>query len=271
MNPYAAKIYIDGSCYNNPGGKGGFAGILEMPEDENDPVVIFQIGYENTTNNRMEMRALITALEYVKKNASELRTNGINEVEIFSDSNTTIICYDSAETWRSNEWLGVHDNPIKNVDLLKEIITLKNSINFRCRPYWVLNKSSDVTNRVDDLAKEASSKAILKNDSGYIKPKISKTAVKGRTEAFNAQGQQIIVRIFEHGPVSRRKASLFKVKFEIQAEDTREKYYAFTSQEINSKLDRWHYYDVKFNNNPQNPRMESIQEVTEDEFLAQCE
>lgn len=46
MNPYAAQLYIDGSCLKNPGGAGGFAGILEMPDDCTEPKVIFQEGYK---------------------------------------------------------------------------------------------------------------------------------------------------------------------------------------------------------------------------------
>lgn len=67
MNPHAAQLYIDGSCYKNPGGPGGLAGILEIPNVEAGPEVIFRTGYYGTTNNRMEIRALIKALEYIKK------------------------------------------------------------------------------------------------------------------------------------------------------------------------------------------------------------
>jgi len=41
MNPYAAQLYIDGSCYKNPGGPGGVAGVLEMPDSEIGPGTIF--------------------------------------------------------------------------------------------------------------------------------------------------------------------------------------------------------------------------------------
>ena len=271
MNPYATQIFVDGSCYKNPGGLGGIAGILEMPEDENEPKVIFQEGYKSTTNNRMEMMALIRALEYIKKNTTKLKENRISEVEIWSDSENAIRCYKCAELWKSKGWVGSYNNPIKNDDLLKQIITLKNSVRFSYKIYHVANKSTEVTKRVDRLAKEATRKSVLKNDSGYIKPKVSKSKVKGATELFNASGQRVIIRIFEHSPVSRRKDSLYKVKFEILAKEENEKYYAHTSSEINSQLDRWHYYDAQFNDEPKNPRIESVNEVNEEEFLAQCD
>lgn len=266
MNPYAGHIYIDGSCYKNPGGFGGIAGILEMPENENEPEVIFQEGYKGTTNNRMEIRALIKALEYIKKSSLDFKNNGINEIEIWSDSEITIKGYYSAEKWRANKWSGIENNPIRNIDLFKKILTLKNSIRFSYKLQHIVNKSTDMTKKVDKLAKEAAKNSWLKVDDGYIEGKVSKTDVKGATEPFNAQGQQEVVRIFGHGLVSRKKDSLYKVKFEIYARKI-EKYYAYTSYEIDKVLDRWHYYEVQFNNNPKNPRIENAKEVGEKSFL----
>src|SRR4030042_5688476 len=265
MNPYAAQMFIDGSCFKNPGGPGGIDGILGMPDDENEPEIIFQEGYKSTTNNRMEVLAVIWALEFIKKNVSALRLKGVNSIEIWSDSETAIMCYNRAEIWRTNKWIGAYDNPIKNVDLLKRIITLKNSVHFNRNIYHVPNKSSKATKRVDQLAKEAAKKTMLKCDFGYIKPVVSRSNVEGATELFNATGQRAIIRIFEHTPISRRKDSLFKIKFEILSEETNEKYCAYASNEINSRLDRWHYYDTQFNSEPKNPRIESVNEVNEKE------
>ena len=130
----------------------------------------------------MEILAIINSLEYVKKNLDKFKAKSFTEIEILSDSETAIKCYKLADTWRSHDWLGVYENPIKNVDLLKRIITLKNSVKFNCRPYWVLNKSSEITQQVDKLAKAASKRIILKDDIGYIEPRICKTEVKGKTE-----------------------------------------------------------------------------------------
>lgn len=271
MNPYAAKIYIDGSCYKNPGGPGGFAGVFVMPDDDKEPVIIFQEGYKPTTNNRMELMALLKAMEYVKNNSSAFRLKNINEVEIFSDSDNSLTCYHCVGRWRTEKWKGTYGNPIKNVDLLKQLITLKNSIKFSYKPEWIQNKSTYETKLVDQLAKQAAKKTFLGNDSGYIKPKVSKTNVKGIAGPFDAQGQEIIIRVFEHVPVNTRKDSLYKVKFEIIKEDGNEKYYAYTTKEVNTLLHRWHYYNAQFNNEPKNPRIIRVEEVGEAEFLAQCD
>src|SRR2546426_738330 len=73
-DPNALKIYIDGSAYRNPGHEGGLAGIAEFPESlSREPEIIFEESYRETTNNRMDLRACIRALRYIRENARRLR------------------------------------------------------------------------------------------------------------------------------------------------------------------------------------------------------
>jgi ribonuclease HI len=260
MNPYAAQLYIDGSCLKNPGGAGGFAGIFEKPDDNTEPEVIFQEGYKNTTNNRMEIRALIKALEYIKDNSLELKDNEINQIEIRSDSETAIKCYKYAEDWRANSWNGLDGHPISNIDLVKRILTLKSSISFSYRVEYILNKSTEQTTRVDKLAKAAAKKP-TKDDIGYIKPKACRTSVKGCTLLFNANGQKLKIKVFEHCPISKRKSSLYKVKFEIVVNGITEKYFTYCSQDINNLLHRHHFYVAQFNCDKKKPMIEEAKEV----------
>ncbi len=262
MNPYAAQLYIDGSCLKNPGGAGGFAGIFEKPDDDAEPKVIFQEGYKHTTNNRMEIRALIKALEYIKENYLDLKNNEINQIEIRSDSETAIKCYKYAEDWRANSWYSLDGHPISNVDLIKRILTLKSSIRFSYRIEHILNKSTEQTIRVDKLAKAAAKKP-TKEDTGYIKPRSCRTSVKGCTLLFNANGQKLKIKVFEHCPISRRKDSLYKVKFEIVIDGITEKYFSYCSQNINHLLHRHHSYVAQFNCDRKKPMIEEVEEAEE--------
>ena len=267
MNPYAAQIYIDGSCLRNPGGAGGFAGILEMPDSAEEPVVIFQKGrFESTTNNRMEMRALIESMKWIKNNASKLRSGGVNEVEVWSDSDYTLNCYKCGEVWRTKGWVGSEGVHVRNPDLIKQIISLKNSIGFSCKPQWVQNKSSENTKRVDKLAKAAAEKFMPIKDVGFIKPRVSKTSVSGATHPFDAHGQKMAIRIFEHGSISSRKDSMYRVKFEILVNGNIEKYFAYTTADVDSLLHRWHYYDATFGDNAKKPKIERVNEIEESDF-----
>jgi ribonuclease HI len=61
----ALKVYVDGSANPNPG-RGGIAGIVEYPDElGGHSETAFQIGYERTTNNRMEIRAVIEAFGFI--------------------------------------------------------------------------------------------------------------------------------------------------------------------------------------------------------------
>ncbi|MBD3328244.1 reverse transcriptase-like protein [Candidatus Peregrinibacteria bacterium] len=75
-------IYTDGSCKGNPG-PGGWAAIF-LNESQNQPIKVLKGSSINTTNNRMEMAAIIEALEYVKKEFGKER------VKIISDSNLLV-------------------------------------------------------------------------------------------------------------------------------------------------------------------------------------
>jgi ribonuclease HI len=68
LDPYALKIFIDGSALKNPGGPGGIAGVAQYPDSWNKAdECIFEIGYLATTNNRMELRALLEALDHTRE------------------------------------------------------------------------------------------------------------------------------------------------------------------------------------------------------------
>ncbi|MBK1992170.1 ribonuclease HI [Campylobacter sp. 2018MI35] len=130
------KIYTDGSCLNNPG-FGGWAYILHYKEYE-------KIGFgakENTTNNQMELLAIIEALKALKEPC---------EIELYTDSNLMV---------RSiNEWLDVWIKKDfknkKNVNLWKEY--LKFSKNHKIKAFWVKAHNGHIENeKCDKLAKEA--------------------------------------------------------------------------------------------------------------------
>src|SRR5579872_7240225 len=80
FDPRALKPFTDGSCKRNPGGESGYAIVAEYPVDWNRPdEAVLQVGYESSTNNRMELLAVVRAVEYptdesrIKQKRAELR------------------------------------------------------------------------------------------------------------------------------------------------------------------------------------------------------
>ena len=108
------QIYTDGSCSGNPG-PGGWACIINLPEESK----VISGGSKETTNNRMELSAIIEALKYIDDISWKERHD---LYEIFSDSAYVInaiqkgwIC-----NWKNNGWKTKANEDVKNIDLWKE-------------------------------------------------------------------------------------------------------------------------------------------------------
>lgn len=116
------KIYCDGSCKGN--GKenavGAFAYVVLNGKDEE--LFHFMTAVPQTTNNQMEMMALINAIEnlkqYCKENGKEL------EVEVYTDSAYIHNCMAQKwyKNWIKNGWINSKKEPVKNKNLWESII-----------------------------------------------------------------------------------------------------------------------------------------------------
>lgn len=108
--------YSDGSADNTGDRSGGWAFVLEFPGFR-----IISSGYEkDTTNNRMEILAVLKLLQYIDENFFDAEGN----IEITSDSQYVIKSLTEWRfKWESNGWK-TNSGPVKNVDLWKQITPL---------------------------------------------------------------------------------------------------------------------------------------------------
>ncbi len=128
-------IYTDGSSLGNPG-PGGWAAILRYKTNEK----IISGGEEHTTNNRMELMAVIKAIETLKKPC---------DIELFSDSTYVLKGIDK---WLEN-WIKKNFKNVKNVDLWKKFIDV--SKNHKIHTHWIKGHSGYEENEIcDKMAKE---------------------------------------------------------------------------------------------------------------------
>jgi len=134
------QIYTDGACLGNPG-KGGWGAILIYKEHQKK---IFG-GEKETTNNRMEIQAVIEALKALKKPS---------KIDLYTDSTygkDGITKWISG--WKKNGWRTANRTPVKNSDLwqILESETIKHQIEW----IWVKGHSGNHFNEiVDKLARE---------------------------------------------------------------------------------------------------------------------
>ena len=140
-------LYCDGACSGNPG-PGGWGTILKF-----DGKVRELDGAElNTTNNRMELQAVISAFEKLNKSCT---------VHVTTDSRYVMDGIQQwLANWKRNGWKTAAKKPVKNDDLWKQLDTLVEQHDVTWE--WVKGHSGHAENeRVDELANEAIDNLLL--------------------------------------------------------------------------------------------------------------
>jgi ribonuclease HI len=158
----AVTIYTDGACTGNPG-PGGYCALLEYGEHRRE----LSGGFRRTTNNRMEMMAVIKALEALKEAC---------QVTIVSDSEYVVngITKGWAKGWRAKSWRR-SGKVVPNWELWNRLLELCE--HHRVRFEWVRGHAGHVENeRCDELAVAAAAGADLPVDLGYEQPPVPPTA-----------------------------------------------------------------------------------------------
>ncbi len=144
-------LYTDGSSRGNPG-PGGYGAVLMYGHHHKE----LSQGYRLTTNNRMELLAVIAGLEAIKKN--EL------PITVYSDSQYVVNAVEKGwlNTWIKTDFKGGK----KNKDLWKQYFEL--SKKFTVKFIWVKGHADNPhNNRCDELATNAAAGKQLLNDKGY--------------------------------------------------------------------------------------------------------
>ena len=142
MNIPNVEIYTDGACSGNPGA-GGWGAVLLYEQHKKE----LYGNAKETTNNRMELTAVIEALKALKKPCN---------VTLYSDSKYVVdsVNKDWVYRWESNNWIKSDKKSALNVDLWKELLALLeiHSVKF----VWVKGHNGNNYNeRCDELAVNA--------------------------------------------------------------------------------------------------------------------
>lgn len=135
-------LYTDGACSGNPGA-GGWGAILLFGEHRRE----LSGGEEETTNNRMELTAVIEGLERLKYPC---------DVDVFSDSAYTVKGFAKGWVydWEKSGWKKADHKPVLNDDLWKRLLSLT-------RTHAVVfhkvkgHADNELNNRCDELARSA--------------------------------------------------------------------------------------------------------------------
>ena len=130
------KIYTDGACRGNPG-PGGWGALILKDKEE----IKLNGGQNDTTNNQMELTAVIKALDFFSEST---------EIEIFTDSKYVMDgITEYIKKWKVNGWKTASKKPVKNSDLWKQLDDL--STHHSIKWNWVKGHSG---HRENDIADE---------------------------------------------------------------------------------------------------------------------
>ena len=132
-------LYTDGACSGNPG-PGGWGAILEFNGVRKE----LSGGEEKTTNNRMELTAVIEGLRALKEPC---------RVELYSDSKYVIDALEKgwAQGWQKRGWVKSDKSPALNPDLWETLLALCKQHSVTC--HWVKGHAqNEKNNRCDELA-----------------------------------------------------------------------------------------------------------------------
>ena len=132
------QVYADGACRGNPG-PGGWGAVLAYGGQEKE---LFG-GEPLTTNNRMELTAVIRALEALTRRS---------EVDVYTDSQYVQKGISEwLPSWKKRGWKTADKKPVKNVDLWKRLEEL--AAGHSVRWHWVRGHAGNAGNeRADQLA-----------------------------------------------------------------------------------------------------------------------
>ena len=153
------KIYTDGAARGNPDGPGGYGTVLEYIDTKgNLHTRELSKGYRRTTNNRMELMAVIAGLEALNRPC---------QVQVYSDSKYVVDAFNQhwIDGWIKKGWKRGKNEPVKNPDLWKRLLEAKapHQVEF----IWVKGHDGHPQNeRCDTLATQAADGEELAEDDG---------------------------------------------------------------------------------------------------------
>ena len=256
-NPYALNIYTDGSALKNPG-VGGIGIRFIFPDflEKEDPIKDFLFpGFKGTTNQQMEIKACIVALDEAMR---LVEISKINTIIIYTDSLYVVNNYKKAIFYLpSRGWMKHDGSPVLNVPMWKELTRKIKNIGKVVEIKWVKGHSNNIHNKaVDKIAKQSARQAI-KELSPTTSITVRKKKTKEKTERGSVKmlGQMIKIRIITNEYLREQKIA--KIRYEVISKNS--KFYNKVDFIYSKKtLSAGHSFLVSFNKNDNFPQISRV-------------
>ena len=153
-------LTTDGACLGNPG-RGGYGILIRRPNADKPEKI--SAGFQLTTNNRMEIMAVLIGLESVPND---------QPVTVRSDSQYVVKAINDgwAKRWRANGWMRNRKDKALNPDLWETMMNILEARKAKTEFVWVRGHSGDPDNtEADRLASKAAKEDFRHADEGYLR------------------------------------------------------------------------------------------------------
>ena len=262
LDETALNVYTDGSCYEGPR-RGGLGYLFVTVGPDGHPVLLEECpqGWKSATNNQMELEACIEALDFATDRYSPFDLSEFSKIVIRTDSRYVVDGYEKAKwRWPTTNWRTKNGTgpPVANTGLWKLLLKLVKRSPLRVEIRWVKGHKGDPHNlRVDELAKASAntpSKRTLKVQR--VRRKKSPRKVERGSVRMEGQVTTIHITVDEWLPSPHR---CYSYTYEVMDEDSPFHLHRdlITSHVL---LKAGHTYRVRFNDDPDNPRIEEMLE-----------
>jgi ribonuclease HI len=239
------------------------ARYIYLDKDEDEKRIDLDLtGYEQATNNQMELRAVVEAL---KQAPSYKLITAYDAIVVLTDSKYVVDNrYLALDVWPKNHWCNNDGRPIENVELWKAFVKAWKQVRCRVDFQWVKGHSKDLDNKaVDKMAKESANR-LLKKAATTIKLRRKKSKLKTKVGSIGMDGQTVSIHIINDQYLRVQKIS--KYRYEIVSPDS--PYFGRVDFAFSylHHLKSGHSYIVRFNTTTQNPRiLEVVSEIVKEE------
>jgi ribonuclease HI len=213
----ALVVYTDGSLY--PKGRKGGYGIVFLDVDANGqetPIEDYAPpGVRGATGNRMELQAVIDALERIPYLDCYPRTK---RVVVRTDSRYVVDKFPLATLDARNRWRTQAGKPIDNTDLWKDLLRAQRKLGLRVDVQWVKGHAKDQHNiRADNLAKESANNPLARREfRSSVRRKISPTRTKAGS--VGVAGQTITIYVVEAQWLNHHRT--WKYRYQVMSKDS---------------------------------------------------
>jgi ribonuclease HI len=264
LKEHALNIYTDGSMLPSPRA-GGIGIVYVIINGSGDAEVIKEFdrpGYQQSTNQEMELEACIVGLEEALDDAG---LSKYQQIEIFTDSKYVEGHYKSAMfSWPKTQWKNKSTGrPILHVPQWKRLVKLLQRASRdrrRVQINWVKGHKSNPYNKMADKAAKRSARIPLNQPKEVVSVRRKLSKQKTAIGSVKMRGQQLLIRVI----TAQRLGSphrLWKYKYEVLSMET-ESYGNVDEVFSEIPLRDGHHYEVRMNDSTANPRiLELVREI----------